>query len=98
MEKKRNRLEVIRDILTVIRNKNGRIKPTQILYKSNLSHLMMKDYMAELLEKKFIIEIKSKDSRTYAITEKGNKFLAEYNTISNFMQSFGLANNAQEGF
>ena len=59
---------------------------------------MMKDYMAELLEKKFIIEIKSKDSRTYAITEKGNKFLAEYNTISNFMQSFGLANNAQEGF
>jgi len=98
MEKKRNRLEVIRDILTVIRNKNGRIKPTQILYKSNLSHLMMKYYMAELLEKKFIIEIKSKDSRTYAITEKGNKFLAEYNTISNFMQSFGLANNAQEGF
>lgn len=96
MERKRNRLEVIRDILIVVRNKNGKIKPTQILYKSNLSHMMMKDYLDELLKKEFLIEIKTKTGRTYAITEKGNKFLSEYPTIVNFMQSFGLAEKKSE--
>ena len=91
MERKRNKLEVIRDILTVIRNKNGRIKPTQILYKSNLSHMMMVDYIKDLISKDFIKEIKSKEGRTYSITEKGNKYLSEYNTIANFMESFGLS-------
>ena len=96
MERKRNRLEVIRDILTVVRNKNGKIKPTQILYKSNLSHSMMKDYLDELLKKEFLLEIQTKTGRIYAITEKGNKFLMEYPTIVNFMQSFGLSEKKSE--
>ena len=57
MEKKRNRLEIIRDILNVIKEKSGRIKPTHILYKSNLSHQMMKEYLEELMEKQFIKEL-----------------------------------------
>lgn len=90
MERKRNRLEVIRDILTVIQNKSGRIKPTHILYKSNLSHVMMKEYLEELIAKEFIVEGNTKSGRTYSITEKGLKFLSEYRTISSFMDSFGL--------
>jgi len=90
MERKRSRLEVIRDILLVIRSKNGKIKPTQILYKSNLSHIMMSDYIRELMEKDFIKESRSSNGRTYSITEKGIKYLSEYNTIVNFMDSFGL--------
>jgi predicted transcriptional regulator len=49
MNKKRDRLQVIYDILKVIKEKNGRIKPTHILYKSNLSHQMMDEYLRELL-------------------------------------------------
>ncbi|MFT4343774.1 MAG: winged helix-turn-helix domain-containing protein, partial [Candidatus Woesearchaeota archaeon] len=56
MSKKRNRLEVIYDILVAIRNKNGRIKPTHILYKSNLSHKMMNEYLSDLIEKGFVEE------------------------------------------
>jgi predicted transcriptional regulator len=56
MERKRNKLEVIFDILKVIREKSGKIKPTHILYKSNLSYLMMKDYLNELIEKGLIKE------------------------------------------
>ena len=92
MDKKRNRLEVIYDILRVIKDKNGRIKPTHILYKSNLSYQMMSEYLNELIEKKFIIEIKDKKSnaKTYAITEKGVNYLNQYNTIVDSTNSFGL--------
>lgn len=90
MTKKRNRLEIIKDILEVIRNKNGKIKPTHILYKSNLSYLMMEEYLQELIEKGFIIEEKTKESKTYRITEKGISYLEKYNLIADFTNSFGL--------
>ncbi|MEK6889080.1 MAG: winged helix-turn-helix domain-containing protein [Nanoarchaeota archaeon] len=88
--KKRNRLEIIRDILNVIRAKNGKIKPTHILYKSNLSHSMMEEYMTELKEKEFITEKLLAGKKTYAITEKGIEYLHKYQLIADFTQSFGL--------
>ena len=90
MERKRNKLEVIRDILNVIRNKNGRIKPTHILYKSNLSHQMMKEYLGELMAKGFVEETTFKKNKAYSVTNKGISYLEEYNTIVNFTSSFGL--------
>ncbi|MSS75154.1 hypothetical protein EXS73_02995 [Candidatus Pacearchaeota archaeon] len=88
--KKRTRLEIIRDILEVIKMKSGRIKPTHILYKSNLSHGMMEEYLAELKQKQFIKEQKTPTSRTYHITEKGMHYLTEYQSIAQFTSSFGL--------
>ncbi len=64
MNKKRNRLQVIHDILLTIKDKNGKIKPTHILYKSNLSHQMMEGYMEELIGKNFIIENDSGNGKT----------------------------------
>ena len=88
---KRNRLEIIKDILDVIKSKNGKIKPTHILYKSNLSHGMMEEYLQELIDKKFILlEVKNK-SKTYSITEKGQQYLDQYKLISEFTESFGLS-------
>ena len=51
--KKRERLQVIRDILKVVRD-HRKIKPTRLLYSSNLSPQMFKDYVDELLSKEFI--------------------------------------------
>jgi predicted transcriptional regulator len=90
MARKRTHLEVIRDILEVVKNKNGRIKPTHILYKSNLSYQMMDEYLNELKEKELIKEHKTRQGRTYTVTEKGFSFLAEYNKIQTFTSSFGL--------
>ena len=81
MGKKRNRLEVIKDILEVIRNKSGRIKPTHILYKSNLSYQMMEEYLSELIGKGFIEEKKKDKGKTYLITEKGINYLQQYRMI-----------------
>jgi len=90
MSKKRNKLEIIRDILEVIKNRNGKVKPTHILYKSNLSHQMMELYLTELKGKEFIKEIKSGNSKTYSITQKGFDYLSKYKMIAEFTNSFGL--------
>lgn len=90
MNKKRNKLQIVYDILRVIRERNGRIKPTHILYKSNLSYQMMEEYLNELIEKGFILEVKNKESKSYAITEKGINYLNKYSVINEFVSSFGL--------
>ena len=90
MSKKRERLEVIRDILKSIRASRN-IKPTRLLYASNLSPQMFKDYVDELLKKKFIkLEIDAKDKKTFSLTSKGHEFLEEYKSIENFIENFGL--------
>jgi len=90
MNKKRTKLEVIKDILEVIKARNGKVKPTHILYKSNLSYGMMGDYLGELKEKDFIIEISAAKGKTYQITEKGLEYLRKYSLVSEFTESFGL--------
>ena len=90
MNKKRTKIEIIRDILTVIKNKNGKVKPTHILYKSNLSYQMMDEYLTELKKGSLIIEKQAKKGRTYLLTNKGFRFLDQYSLISDFMISFGL--------
>ncbi len=90
MTKKRDRLQIIYDILHVISQRNGQIKPTHILSKSNLSHQMMEEYLTELLQKQFILEQESSRGKTYALNSRGYEYLAKYKVIVEFMQSFGL--------
>ena len=90
MGRKRNKLEIIKDILTVIRDKHGKIKPTHILYKSNLSHQMMEEYLTELIEKEFIKQNTTKRGTTYDITSKGLQYLERYSLITDFMGTFGI--------
>ncbi|WP_269849893.1 winged helix-turn-helix domain-containing protein [Methanosarcina horonobensis] len=54
MIKKRERLEIIYDILVLINNNHNQMKPTPLLRKSNLSSSQFDKYIRELLEKKFI--------------------------------------------
>ena len=88
--KKRERLDVIRDILHTIRQ-NREIKPTRLLYASNLSPQMFKEYINELISKKFInLEIDKDEKKTFSLTKKGQDFLQEYKVIENFIENFGL--------
>jgi len=90
MAKKRERLEVIKDVLKSIRE-NKKIKPTRLLYASNLSPQMFKEYINELLSKGFInFDLDKKQKKTFLITKKGNEFLEQYKIIENFVENFGL--------
>lgn len=93
MSKKRNKLEIIRDILEVIKNRSGKIKPTHILYKSNLSHQMMEEYLTELKAKELIAESKTAKGKTYSISQKGLDYLSKFRMISEFTESFGLTSS-----
>jgi predicted transcriptional regulator len=90
MNAKRDRVAIIDDILQIISGKEG-IKPTQIMYKANLSHQMLTDYMGELLSKGFIAEkIDKKGRKTYGLTDKGFSFLRDYQVIKKFFDSYAL--------
>ena len=90
MAKKRERLEIIKDIIKTIREIRN-IKPTRLLYASNLSPQMFKEYINELITKDFIkLDVDKKEKKTFSLTEKGNNFLEEYRMIENFVENFGL--------
>lgn len=89
MAERRNKFEIICDILALIQ-KHGKIKPTHILYKGNLSYDRMKSYISELEEKGLIEEVKEKDKSYYIITEKGAKLVEEAKKIKELREAFGL--------
>ena len=88
--KRRGRLEIIADILRSIKNKEGKIKPTHLLYKSNLSHAKLKEYVDILLEKGMIKEQLVKGKKMFFMKDQGYKFLLEFERIKEFSDSFGL--------
>ncbi|MFH1972284.1 MAG: winged helix-turn-helix domain-containing protein [archaeon] len=90
MGERREKLEIIKDILEAIRAKGGTIKPTHLLYKSNLSHDSMKRYVSELMEKGMVDETEEKKTKKYIITDRGLKFLTQYQQIREFTDSFGF--------
>ena len=88
--KRRGKLEIIADILRSIQNKGGNIKPTHLLYKSNLSHAKLKEYVDILLEKGMIEEQQVKGRKLFFMKNQGHKFLLEFERIKEFSDSFGL--------
>lgn len=87
---KRGKLEIIRDILQIIRENHNQIKFTPLLRKSNISSSRFKGYFLELIEKELVKEEISKGDRYVALTEKGFKFLEKYHTIIEFIEQFDL--------
>ncbi len=90
MTKKRERLEVVRDILKIIQDNHNSIKPTPLLRHSNLSTKRFSIYLKELLEKEFVKEMKDKTGKHISITVKGFRYLEKYQNIVNFIEEFEL--------
>ena len=88
--RKRERVELIHDILRVVQTAGGKIKPTHLLYKANLSHDALKRYVAELIAGGMLIETEQKGKKSYELTDKGHAFLAQYRQFKSFSDAFGL--------
>ncbi len=90
MPRKRSRIEIIHDMLKAISKKGGTIKPTHLMYKANLSHTQMKQYLEELMSKNLVDEQEKKSKKRLGITQKGYAFIQQYNQMKEFEKTFGL--------
>lgn len=73
MSKKRSRLEIYLEVLRVIRA--GYSKPTNIMYKSNISWITLQEILRILIDKGLITMIENDDRKLYVITAKGKNIL-----------------------
>ncbi|MBI4146688.1 hypothetical protein HY489_05120 [Candidatus Woesearchaeota archaeon] len=87
---KRAKIDIVYDMLKAIEEKGGRILPTHLLYKSNLSHQRMKIYLEELKQRKLIVETDHKGKMMFALTDEGRKFLQDFAKVKEFTEAFGL--------
>lgn len=89
--KKRDRLEVIYDILRIIQENRNSVKPTPLLRQSNLSSQSFAEYYKELQTKELVKETEDKKGKKYiTLTDKGFKFLEKYKLILGFIREFEL--------
>ena len=90
MSSKRDKIDIINDMLEAIRNSRGKIKPTHLLYKSNMAHTKMKIYIEELKDKGMVDELMEKKRKYFTITEKGLNFIEDYRRMKEFANVFGF--------
>lgn len=93
MTSKRGKPEIIFDILLSVQASGGKIKPTRLLYKSNLSHARLKLYLESLITQGLLnVDAADNDeSRKFiSLTEKGYRFIAEYTKMKEIIESFGI--------
>jgi len=83
-KRRRTRLEIIADILSLVKRKRRNI--TEIIYKANLNSERAKRYVNFLLSKE-LMEVKRKSGRSYAITARGVEFLKDYMELKELERS-----------
>ena len=72
MAKYRSRLEIVADVLGVV---SDGARKTQIMYQANLSYKLLVRYLKDVIDMGLV---KMKDENTYELTEKGLKFLEQF--------------------
>ena len=76
MGKYRDKLQIIADILSVVRDG---AKKTHVMYKANLSYMLLSRYLTEVLNSGLV----SRDNEDcYRLTKRGQNFLDRFNEYS----------------
>ncbi len=91
MTGRRTKMDIINDMLHSIQEKGGRIKPTHLMYKANLSHKLLSSYLDELIGKEMIGKVDGQSGNQYIILkDRGIEFLNHFRKMKEFQDTFGL--------
>ncbi len=90
MAARRSNIDIVGDILRSLRLAYGQLKPTHVMYKANLSHKLLKEYLDDLMEKGLVEEGDHEGNRMIKITDKGIDFLKQFDKLKEFKNAFGL--------
>ena len=91
VNRKRDRLSVIYDILKIVMDHHNSIKTTPLLRYSNLSSTSFLEYYKELLSKDLVKEIiDDKGKKFITLTDKGFLYLEKYKSVLGFIDEFEL--------
>ena len=80
--KRRDRLYIIAEILTIARD--GCLK-TQIMYRANLSFAQLNEYLSFLTKMDLLIVQNENRRNTYRTTAQGEKYLEKYKDLANIL-------------
>jgi predicted transcriptional regulator len=83
-------MQIYIDILKNLQKANGRMIKTHIVYKANLTHSRLKEYLDFLISKEFIEEKSNGNETFFVITEKGVKFLRDIDKLKKMSDAFGI--------
>jgi predicted transcriptional regulator len=87
--KRRSRFDIVADILIALEAQHEhKLKPTHIMYKANLSHKLLKEYLADLNNQELIVDEIGKPF--IKLTDKGRDFLRKFREFSAFRSTFGV--------
>ncbi len=88
---KRGKLEIMRDILTMVQSNRNYMRPTPLLRKSKMTTARFKEYYSELTLRGLLKEVTDEhQDRFLMVTDKGFRFLERYRTIVDFIDEFEL--------
>ncbi|HOI19277.1 MAG TPA: winged helix-turn-helix domain-containing protein [Candidatus Woesearchaeota archaeon] len=90
VNKKRESIDIIFDMLCAIKGKGGEIKPTHLMYKANLAHEQLKIYLDDLIDKNLIKRIDKNGYEYLVITSEGLKFKQKIKEMKDFEKMFGF--------
>ena len=77
-------------MLRIIQEKGGKIRKTHLMYKANLSHKQMTQYLDELGKNNLVEAYVDDKKNLIAITSKGRQFYVQYIQVREFEKTFGL--------
>ena len=90
LNEKKDKLDEMRDVLIFLQEEDGMVRKTREVYQSNISFQLLSEYLAELKEKKLIVETTKGRDRIWMPTQKGYDYIKNYGVIKEFISSFGL--------
>jgi len=89
MADRRERVEVIHDILCAVQEADS-VGPTRLLYASNISPKMFRNYTEMLIAQGLLEESVVKEKKRYALTAGGLGFISKYRQMAALKEAFGL--------